>query len=125
MRSQQEGPPGLFLASLRRLGLGGRRLRPRPAPRPPPDAPLLPLPWRGGGEGAPPPARLLAQPAARAAPLDSPRHAEEVAHLLAADVQLQRVERADGDAQLAAGADAVVLDDDRLRPLATRHGGGV
>src|SRR3989304_6048763 len=96
MRSQQEGPPGLFLASLRRLGLGGRRLRLGLALRLRPDALLLHLPWRVDEDGAPA-ARLLAQPAARAAPLDYPRHAEEVAHLLAADVQLQRVERADGE----------------------------
>ena len=42
--------------------------------------------------------------------------------LLAGEVELQRVEGADVDAELAAGADAVVLDDDGLGPLAAGEG---
>src|SRR5262245_51237109 len=68
-----------------------------------------------------PAARLFAEPAAGAALLVEHGDAEEVADDALRLAQVQRVERADLDAQLAAAADAVVLDDDRLRPLFARE----
>ncbi len=68
-----------------------------------------------------PAARVFAQPAARALLLVEHRHAEEVADGAVRVAQAQRLERAYLDAQLAAAADAVVLDDDGLRPLLTRE----
>src|SRR3954451_11319295 len=86
-----------------------------------PDRLLLHLPRRVDVDSAPA-AGLLAQTAARAAALEHTRHAEEVADALAADIELQRVEGTDRDADLTAGADAVVFDDDGLGPVAAREG---
>ena len=62
-----------------------------------------------------------AEAAAGALLLDDAGHAEKVAHLFAGDVEFQRFEGADVDAELTAGADAVLLDDDGLGPLTARE----
>src|SRR4051812_38293423 len=80
-----------------------------------PDRLLLHLPWGVDVDGAPA-AGLLAQTAAGAAALEHARYAEEVADALAADIELEGVERANRDANLTARADAVVFDDDGLGP---------
>ena len=85
-----------------------------------PGRPLLHLSRRVDVDGAPA-AGVLAETAARAPLLDQRRRAEEVAHLAFGVAQKERVERADLDAQLASAADAVVLDDVRLRPLLARE----
>jgi hypothetical protein len=69
-----------------------------------------------------PAAGLLAEAAAGAAPLDELGGAKEVAGVIAADVQIEGIEGADLDAELAAAADAVVLDDDGLGPLLAGEG---
>src|SRR5262245_8783050 len=60
---------------------------------------------------------IFAEAAAGALLLVEDGDAEEVAVGALGLAEVQRLERADLDAQLAARADAVVLDDDRLRPL--------
>src|SRR3990170_6862445 len=67
-----------------------------------------------------PAAGLLAEAAAGALLLVEDGHAEEVAHLLRF-TQAQGVEGADLDAELAATADAVILDDDGFGPLTPRE----
>ena len=65
-----------------------------------------------------PAARVLTKTAAGALLLDDAGDAEEVADLLAGKIEYKGVKRADVDAELTAGADAVIVDDDRLRPFA-------
>src|SRR5579859_411141 len=68
-----------------------------------------------------PAAGLLAEAAAGALALVQRGHTPEVRRRLAL-LQAQSIEGADADAQLAAAADAVVFDHDRLRPLFAREG---
>src|SRR5215204_5353925 len=63
-----------------------------------------------------PAARLLAETAARAFLRVERRHSEEVGDGFRV-LQTEGVERTDINAKLAAGADAIVLNHDRLRPL--------
>jgi len=65
-----------------------------------------------------PATHLLAQAAAHASPLIHNGHAEEVVHDTVVLTQAEGVKRADLDAQLAAPADAVVLDDNGPGPPA-------
>src|SRR3972149_2794172 len=104
--------PFIRLISLvRRSGSDGFRhcLLFRPGPL------LQQLSGRVDGDGGPA-AGLFAEAAAGALLLVEDGHAEEVAHLLRL-TQAQGIEGADLDAELAAAADAVVLDDDGLGPL--------
>ena len=64
---------------------------------------------------------VLAEAAAGALLLVQHGHTEEVADLAVGVTEVEGIERADLDAELAAAADAVVLDDDGLGPLLARE----